>query len=248
MLADAGLAKLIEDSEEERFRVLIETKSKHADLWPLAKKLGSQKALADRIGVSQACIGEWVNLTAYPNLTCQHHRQAVEKLHLLTGAAYEELWPPALERAIRSGRAAMRKDFVIDSAMLGLAERAEQRLFLPDPSEDAARRELVEYLGALDSQIYDCLTARERNVLRLRFGLDGEGTRSLDEVARRLDVTRERVRQIEARAIRKLRDAAAQTPVLRELTKPDDFVSDAAREDFDREAAAHRIRLSGTAS
>ena len=51
------------------------------------------------------------------------------------------------------------------------------------------------------------LDEREALVLGLRFGLDREGPCSLEEISRRLDVTRERVRQLEARALRKLREA-----------------------------------------
>ena len=53
----------------------------------------------------------------------------------------------------------------------------------------------------------DNLTDREKLVLRLRFGLDDGETRTLEEVGREFHVTRERIRQIEAKALRKLRQA-----------------------------------------
>lgn len=49
------------------------------------------------------------------------------------------------------------------------------------------------------------LTPREEKVLRLRFGLDDGRTRTLEEVGREFNVTRERIRQIEAKALRKMR-------------------------------------------
>ena len=49
------------------------------------------------------------------------------------------------------------------------------------------------------------LSPRERAVLELRYGLDGKPPRTLDEVGRTFNVTRERIRQIEAKALRKLR-------------------------------------------
>ena len=50
------------------------------------------------------------------------------------------------------------------------------------------------------------LTEREEKVLRLRFGLEDGHTRTLEEVGREFDVTRERIRQIEAKALRKLKN------------------------------------------
>ena len=72
---------------------------------------------------------------------------------------------------------------------------------VPAPSEAAAFTLLKEQLlGVLDT-----LTAREEKVLRLRFGLDDGRARTLEEVGKEFNVTRERIRQIEAKALRKLR-------------------------------------------
>ena len=54
-------------------------------------------------------------------------------------------------------------------------------------------------------EVLDTLTEREQKVLRLRFGLDDGRPRTLEEVGREFNVTRERIRQIEAKATRKLR-------------------------------------------
>lgn len=69
------------------------------------------------------------------------------------------------------------------------------------PSEHAAFELLKEQL----EDVLDTLTDREENVLRLRFGLDDGRTRTLEEVGKVFGVTRERIRQIEAKALRKLR-------------------------------------------
>ena len=53
--------------------------------------------------------------------------------------------------------------------------------------------------------VLDSLTDRERKVLQLRFGLDDGRSRTLEEVGKEFHVTRERIRQIEAKALRKLR-------------------------------------------
>jgi RNA polymerase primary sigma factor len=78
--------------------------------------------------------------------------------------------------------------------------------FIPDevgeaPSEAASFQLLRESV----EDVLASLTERERKVLRLRFGLDDGRGRTLEEVGREFNVTRERIRQIEAKALRKLR-------------------------------------------
>ena len=71
----------------------------------------------------------------------------------------------------------------------------------PAPAEVASFMLLKEQL----EEVLDTLTAREEKVLRLRFGLDDGRARTLEEVGQNFGVTRERIRQIEAKALRKLR-------------------------------------------
>ncbi len=78
--------------------------------------------------------------------------------------------------------------------------------FIPDedapaPAEAASFALMKEQL----MEVLDTLTPREEKVLRLRFGLDDGHQRTLEEVGREFNVTRERIRQIEAKALRKLR-------------------------------------------
>jgi RNA polymerase primary sigma factor len=78
--------------------------------------------------------------------------------------------------------------------------------FLPD--EDAASPMDSASYALLKEQLLDVLTTltvREEKVLRMRFGLDDGKSKTLEEVGKRFDVTRERIRQIEAKALRKLR-------------------------------------------
>lgn len=70
-----------------------------------------------------------------------------------------------------------------------------------EPADAASHQMLKEAVGA----VLNTLTEREQKVLKLRFGLDDGRTRTLEEVGREFDVTRERIRQIEAKALRKLR-------------------------------------------
>ncbi|MCR5487401.1 MAG: RNA polymerase sigma factor RpoD [Lachnospiraceae bacterium] len=72
---------------------------------------------------------------------------------------------------------------------------------VPVPADAAAFELLKEQLN----EVLDTLTDREQKVLRLRFGLDDGRARTLEEVGKKFNVTRERIRQIEAKALRKLR-------------------------------------------
>lgn len=71
----------------------------------------------------------------------------------------------------------------------------------PEPDEIVGKTMLREQI----SEVLKTLTEREENVIRMRFGLDDGVPRTLEEVGREFDITRERIRQIEAKALRKLR-------------------------------------------
>jgi RNA polymerase primary sigma factor len=93
----------------------------------------------------------------------------------------------------------------------------EGRSFLGDLIADSSEEEPLdrvergihqEQLGRWLSHLSD----QERQVLQLRFGLEGEERQTLAEIGRRLDVSRERVRQVELKALRKLRNLTSRTP------------------------------------
>ena len=96
--------------------------------------------------------------------------------------------PVSLETPIGEEEDSNLGDFVPDLTMMTPAEAASQQLL----------KETVE-------DVLSSLTLRERRVLQLRFGLDDGRSRTLEEVGREFGVTRERIRQIEAKALRKLR-------------------------------------------
>ena len=82
-----------------------------------------------------------------------------------------------------------------------LAEFGEDEK-VPPPSVEAARNLLKERL----KEILIDLTPREQKILAMRFGLDDGVTHTLEEVGSEFGVTRERIRQIEAKALEKIRD------------------------------------------
>jgi RNA polymerase sigma factor RpoD-like protein len=96
--------------------------------------------------------------------------------------------PVSLETPIGEEGDAHLGDFIEDRAALA-------------PAEAAANRLLKEQVAA----VLNSLTGRERRVLQLRFGLEDGRARTLEEVGKEFNVTRERIRQIEAKALRKLR-------------------------------------------
>jgi len=96
--------------------------------------------------------------------------------------------PVSLETPIGEEDDSHLGDFIEDHTALAPADAASHQLL----------KEQVE-------DVLDSLTERERKVLQLRFGLDDGRSRTLEEVGKEFHVTRERIRQIEAKALRKLR-------------------------------------------
>jgi len=93
----------------------------------------------------------------------------------------------------------------------------EGRSFLGDLIADSSSEEPLDQVerGMHQEQLgrwLDHLTDQEREVLGLRFGLDGRERHTLAEIGRQLDVSRERVRQVELKALRKLRNLTRRTP------------------------------------
>lgn len=76
--------------------------------------------------------------------------------------------------------------------------------------------EAIQLIGVID-RFLETIKPKEARVLRMRFGIDTQEAMTLDEIGKRLDVTRERIRQIEAKALRRLKHPARLDRLLREL-------------------------------
>ncbi len=96
--------------------------------------------------------------------------------------------PVSLEKPIGEEEDSHLGDFIEDNTSASPAEKAEAKML---------REQLL--------QVLDTLTPRENEVLRMRYGLDDARPKTLEEVGKEFNVTRERIRQIEAKALRKLR-------------------------------------------
>lgn len=121
----------------------------------------------------------------FPEEIAQEMNMPVERVREIQKISQE---PVSLETPIGEEEDSHLGDFIQDDN-------------IPLPAEAAAftllKEQLVDVLGTL--------TEREQKVLRLRFGLDDGRARTLEEVGKEFQVTRERIRQIEAKALRKLR-------------------------------------------
>ena len=121
---------------------------------------------------------------------------SVVRVHEIMKIAQE---PVSLETPIGEEEGSHLGDFIEDEAA-------------PAPAEAASFMLLREQL----EEVLETLTDREKNVLRLRFGLEDGRSRTLEEVGQSFGVTRERIRQIEAKALRKLRHPS-RSKVLRDF-------------------------------
>jgi RNA polymerase primary sigma factor len=123
-----------------------------------------------------------------------------------------ELEPDEVEQIRRSSQAPVSLEKPV-----GDEEESEFGHFLTDESEPLPDEVAeVELRKATLGRVLQTLSARERRVLELRYGLNGEHPRTLDEVGKTFNVTRERIRQIENQSLKKLR-ALADSVALRDV-------------------------------
>jgi RNA polymerase primary sigma factor len=123
-----------------------------------------------------------------------------------------ELTPDEVEQIRRSSQAPVSLEKPV-----GDEEESEFGHFLTDENEPLPEEVAeVEMRKATLERVLETLSSRERRVLELRYGLNGEHPRTLDEVGKTFNVTRERIRQIENQSLKKLR-ALADSTALRDV-------------------------------
>ncbi len=131
------------------------------------------------------------------NFLKDHGREpSVEELSELTGLSVNRVYeckkhdwdPESLDRAIIAGEDSQVGDFIMDQTV--------------DVENDVYNKTLHNELEKFLSH----LTDRERDVIIQRYGLDGRGSKTLEQVGKELNVTRERIRQIESKALRKMKN------------------------------------------
>ena len=154
----------------------------------------SQADAARRLGIPPTSMASLLNMKYFPYGAHGWHRVAIA-IAVAVRETEEYLFDPELYGRPISPMAFEVAPTAGELERIGLVHPA---LAPDDAAENVLLRQRVE-------EALTRLTARESAALRLRYGLDGEGEKTLEEVGARFDVTQERIRQIEAKALRKLR-------------------------------------------
>jgi RNA polymerase sigma factor (sigma-70 family) len=152
-------------------------------------------------GVNQVTIGDFLNLKKAPLTKDGDFSSAAQRIGDFLGLLPEDLWS---QEQLLFVLPTNKSHFNLShkEMVLALSRHAGELLEAPDPAtglENEDRRRLI-------GELLDGLTPKEAKVLRLRFGIETSDEHTLEEVAGMLDVTRERIRQIEAKALRKLKN------------------------------------------
>jgi len=189
-------AEIMEHQQSETKEIRVEVSLKNNRIYQLRKKLGLfQKEIGLIIGVSQGHYGMIENFKESPICTNPKHREYgsmkpwVAELCSLFNVTPEYLWPDDLKNAIA-------KNYNYELSM-----NEAKQLSVGNPE----RRLLDKECSLVINDVLQTLTERERKVIEARFGLNGKEEKAYEEIGEDWDVTRERIRQIEAKALRKLR-------------------------------------------
>jgi len=146
--------------------------------------------LAEMIGINYVTINDYINLTKSPinQTTCEISESALKICDFLNKLP-EDLWSSEQLIALKTNKA----EIELSTNQLNKLSSDPLLMLEHDEETDTIYSVLAE------------LTSREQAVITGRFALDGGEPMSLDELGLKFDVTRERIRQIEAKALRKLR-------------------------------------------
>jgi len=158
----------------------------------------TQPEMSKAIGMSPQKLSHIENLKFVPS------EEDMTKVAAYLGASIDYLFPQVLMRAIEEGVFSRRDAQLAEPEIISLAEAARLQLTYDGETEiiDEIDRHL---LSQRINEVLATLDPRERKVLELRFGLKDGQSRILEEVGEEFGLTRERIRQIESKALRKLR-------------------------------------------
>ena len=149
--------------------------------------------------VSLAGLYDLINLREPPIGTGGEFSNAAKTLMEALGASPSDLWTEE-QLTLKLKTNHMTKELRKESIDLYISS-GNSRLILDNPANTFEKEDNRKVLG----DIVDSLTPREAKVLKLRFGLDDTEEHTLEAIASKFDMTQERIRQLEAKALRKMR-------------------------------------------
>src|SRR5437879_3000056 len=194
-----------------------------ASIQGVGEKLPLKPALVDRRGFKFSTYATWWIRQAITRAIADHSRtiripvhmvETLNRIARVNRSMVNDLGrePTPEELAQKTGVPARKVRLILESSRKPLSletpigEDSELGDFLEDKSAESPNETLItQDLTTQVERALSTLSPKEKEILRLRFGIGEEGEHTLEEVGRRFSVTRERIRQIETKALRKLR-------------------------------------------
>ncbi len=164
-----------------------------------------QADLAKMLGVSSCQVSVWETLKQVPDRDTYG-----KKLEEIFGKPYDEIFPEFL--IMFNANRSRQVEYAELTPQL-LSEHIEKQRLLSDNNDDPEKTTARHIVEAQLKEALSGLSDREQKIISMRFGLNGEGLHTLEEVANEFSVNRERIRQIEAKALSKLR----KQPIMRAI-------------------------------
>lgn len=176
-----------------KFDIALKVKAKNGVLQKFIDDMNwTQSDLARKLNISPVTIGRYFNLQDFPRT-----EETMQKITSLLKMVPEDIFPQIIREP----------DFMEKSKTWTIYKEVDiEYLAFNKLPEIAYEPEMDGFdMMAKINEALDTLTPREAKVLRLRFGLEDGKELNLEETGRELDISKERIRQIEAKAFRKLK-------------------------------------------
>ncbi len=201
--------------------VRLEVKPRNNLILTRMEELGIKNAaeLSRRIGyTTQGTVGEIINMKVSPFKKVRsgprQWKKIVRDIANVLFADPEDLFPDSLSEALVPKGAQLFVELAPQELRQLTGGSGSTPLLLGQGSNPEVRFQAKEVMDALLASL-QTLSPNQKKVLTFRYGLQGEGEHTLEEVAEKMSVSKSRIRQIEAAALRKMRHPRRAKPVLR---------------------------------
>lgn len=193
------------------FLITIRSQPKHGILYAAVSQHGSMKALAKFLGISVTAVCWWVNLRNYPRRAFNspsvfqraRERKQYDTILAKIDTSLDDCWPPEVRQFIDN--TAELKSLIFEQTQEVPMERLTGPIMQRLTVDGGAERQMeTKELQERMQQVLKTLSYREREIIKLRYGLDNGPTYTLEEVGHIFKLNKERIRQIEAKAMCKL--------------------------------------------